>query len=134
MFDYFGRNDGKRRSTFCRRASRSFAARRLADKKEPFSEFLLDLLPPEIQTSLRSTLPSAPETLRKLQKGISDELGRLIRTTSFYDSRRFERSELSPEALVLNGRQDNYKIAQLNRVLLHDSFSSRAVTPRDEIA
>jgi hypothetical protein len=99
-------------------------ARRLADKKEPFCEFLFELLPPEIQTPLRSTLPSAPETLKKLQKGLSEELGRLIRTTSFYDSQRFESSTLSPNALALIGRQDNYKIAQLNRVLLHGSFSN----------
>jgi hypothetical protein len=97
-------------------------ARRLAKKKEPFCEFLYDLLPPALQTTISSPLPSSSEALNKLKKELSDELGRLIRTTSFYDSQRFKGLPLSNDALTFISREDNYKIAQLNRILLHDFF------------
>ncbi|MEO8591969.1 MAG: ATP-binding protein [Candidatus Solibacter sp.] len=97
-------------------------ARRLAKKKDPFCEFLYDLLPSTLQTSISSTIPSSSEALSKLKKDVSAELGRLIRTTSFYDSQRFKSLTLSTDALALLSRQDDYKIAQLNRILLHDVF------------
>jgi hypothetical protein len=97
-------------------------ARRLANKKDPFCEFLYDLLPSTLQTAISSTLPSSSAALEKLKRELSDELSRLIRTTSFYDSQRFKGRKLSHRASALLGRQDSYKIAQLNRILLHDFF------------
>lgn len=97
-------------------------AKRLAEKKEPFPTFLFELFPSTLQNALNSALDTTSD---KLQGLVADELNQLIKTSSFYDSERFKGFSLSVEASTLLGKElDAYKVAQLNRVLLHEFFAN----------
>jgi ATPase family protein associated with various cellular activities (AAA) len=104
-------------------------ARRLLRAKDPLSEMVLDLLPwstkEEIKHLLGDGLAKSLETL------LRSELGRLVRTSYFYDRRRFSRSRLGARTRRTLGRLTTpYAAAQLNRLLVDDFFAPLIASPK----
>src|SRR5579885_1964641 len=97
---------------------------RLSKREEPFCRFLHDQLTPRVQASIASFLSSG-ENRKKVEKQVVEELSIAIRTQSFYDEGRFNGVTLSATATTLLAKTLNrYLIAELNRVLLHDFFTT----------
>jgi len=106
-------------------------ARRLAGK-EPFAQFLFQLLPCNIQQKLQK-FPDTKKDQQKLQREVSEELSKLVRTTIFYDTDRFKKVKLSENSkATLKRKMDAYSVALLNRFLLHDFFPTELLPLRDQ--
>jgi hypothetical protein len=103
-------------------------ARKLTKANEPFSRFLFELFPQNVQNTLIKfvTTGSARQKAKTL---VTRELTRLVNTTHFDSDIRLKSVSLSKGASTLRNRKlDGYKIAQLNRILLHD-FCPREIAP-----
>jgi hypothetical protein len=98
-------------------------ARKLVEGSTPFTTFLFQLFSRNTQDRLKGFAAGGADP--KLERVIVAELNRLMSATSFYDAKRFEGVTLSSTAsTLLAGTLDGYRIAQLNRVLIHDSFAA----------
>jgi hypothetical protein len=105
---------------------RSFA-RKLSKQRDPISRFLFELFSINAQQALRSYVATGSNA-DKVEIQVAAELTKLVRTTSFYDHKRFAAVQLSKESRNLQKEPlDGYHVQQLNRLLLHDSFPKEIV-------
>lgn len=100
-------------------------ANRLAGGKDPFSKFLFELFPKDLQKEIEGFSALSNEESKKVEKRALAEIDRLVRTSSFYDERRFENVPLSSQATELVGRKKHtYDVVKLNRILLHEVYKT----------
>ena len=98
-------------------------AKEVSEKKDPVSDFLFRLFPEPLQKALISFVSSGTEG-EKAEKATISELERLIRSTPFDDLDRFQNVKPSSEIAAARTHATNaYNIAQLNRILLHESYA-----------
>jgi ATPase family associated with various cellular activities (AAA) len=97
-------------------------AHKLVERQDPFCAFLFDLFPADLQKALDNCAKSGSTSLR-IEGQTAVELSRLVRSTYFYDTQRFKNIPLRADATdLLDRKLDGYRVAQLNRILLHDVF------------
>jgi WD40 repeat protein len=91
---------------------------------DPLSQFLWS----QFSTAAQQLLPelnSTDETKQSAAAGaFVDELNKILKGGSLYDSKRFLNVKLSPESLALNRRQNlvGEELIRLNRSLLQDAY------------
>jgi hypothetical protein len=99
----------------------AFAAR-LVDKNDPVSAFVHSLLPKVQQKTLQEFVGSGKDE-KKLERQLTNELSRLVRTTVLYEADRFKGVTLSAATKDLCGKSlDGYNITHLNGLLLRDVY------------
>src|SRR5258708_7756842 len=99
-------------------------AAKLTAKADLLSKFLFDLFPRSVQKQLVDFVSSGKRE-KEVQNQVVSELGRVIRTTNLYDPQRFNAITLSDETKgLLSKPLDGYSVAHLNRLLLHDFYST----------
>jgi len=102
-------------------------ARKLAEHKDLFPRFLFELFPADLQKSLKSFVDDATNR-EHTEKQVAAELNKLIRTASFYDELRFKDVKLTKETSEESKKTlDSYRLAGLNRALLHTYFVQEIV-------
>lgn len=102
-------------------------AKRLADSSDPVSRYLFEFLPSGSQ-SVVSDFANTGNNQEPAVDQMRSEFGRLIRTGSIYDSKRFDGIKLSPATeKLLKSSRNGYLMAQLNRCLLDDAFPNEIV-------
>ena len=101
-----------------------FAKKLTQTNKHAFSKYLFNLFPEDLQAKLNSFVKNGAN-IDKVKKETNAELERLIRCANLYDSTLLKGVKLSAQTKLLRKTKPNgYVVAQLNRLSLHDVYSS----------
>jgi ATPase family protein associated with various cellular activities (AAA) len=99
-------------------------ARKLVDKTDSLSRLLFGLMPKPIQMALEKFIASGSSG-SSIKRTITNEIGRIVRTTALYDESRFKGATLSKATQEAIGKSaDAYTTAHTNRLLLDDYFGA----------
>ena len=101
-----------------------FATKLINKSGDVFSKYLFDLFPEELQKLIEAFVVTEKDIDKTIKKA-SVEIERLIRNANFNDNTLLSGVKVSPQTESLRKIKPNgYVVAQLNRLLLHDVYSS----------
>lgn len=105
---------------------------KLTAPTDPVAQALRLTLPAKVRNNLSAD--SVPDLGPETSQVLARSLNKLAQGPSLYDSERFPDKILSPETLELKDRKlSGKKLAQFNRLLLHDAFPGEISTkPKTE--